>query len=108
MSATERDPDEMSEEELAEYFYEHRDELAGEEVPSRTPARLDVMFSARFSREEADAVREAADEAKMTLSAFLRQAVLATTGRRVVDLERVRKDVAKLRELSDDAWQALA
>lgn len=108
MSAKERDPEEMSEEELAEYFYEHRDELAGEEVPSRAPARLDVMFSARFSRDEAAAVREAADQAEMSLSAFLRQAVLAVTEKRVVDLERVRRDVAKLRELSDDALRALA
>ncbi len=30
--------------ELAADFYEHRDDLAGDEVPSEKPARLDVIF----------------------------------------------------------------
>lgn len=69
----------MDEEALAEYFYEHRDELAGEVVPSETPTRLDVVFSVRFSRMEADAVHVAAEHARLTPSEFLRRAALAWT-----------------------------
>ena len=31
-------PDEMTEAELADYFYTHRDDLAGEEVPTAHPS----------------------------------------------------------------------
>lgn len=69
----------MDEETLAEYFYEHRDELAGEIVPSTTPARLNVAFSVRFSRTEAEVIRVAAEHAGLTPSEFLRRAALAGT-----------------------------
>lgn len=74
---TPKSPDEMSEAELAEYFYTHRADLAGDEVASRPLARMDVMISARFSRAEAAEVRAAAERATMSVSAFLRQCVLA-------------------------------
>lgn len=44
-----KNPDEMTEAELADYYYAHRDDLAGEVVPSHTPSRLDVMISTRSS-----------------------------------------------------------
>src|SRR5262245_35883566 len=59
------DVDNMTEAELAEHFHRHRDNLAGEEMESRAPTRLDVMISARFSREEAAALRAAAARAGM-------------------------------------------
>lgn len=93
---------------LAEEFYRHRGDLAGEEVPSVTPARLDVMVSARFSAQEAQALRRAADGAGMTLSAFLRQCALAASQTNVIDLDRVRQDVVRLRDLASDALRALA
>jgi len=102
MTDAPRDPNDLTEEELAEYFYAHRDELAGEEVTSVEPKRLDVMFSARFSRDEAEAVRGAADRAGMPLSAYLRYAVLAVEDKHV-DLDRVRRDLARVRALSNDA-----
>lgn len=38
-TAADRAPEGMTEAELADYFYLHRDDLAGEEVPSRPPLR---------------------------------------------------------------------
>lgn len=102
------DVDKMTEAELAEYFHRHRDELAGEKVESRAPIRLDVMISVRFSGDEASALRAAAERAGMSLSAFLRQSVLAASTSNVVDLDRVRQDVARVQELASDALRALA
>src|SRR5215211_4066229 len=102
------DVDKMTEAELAEHFHRHRDDLAGDEVESRTPTRLDVMISARFSREEATALRAAAERAGMSLSAYLRQTALAAFATNVVDLDRVRQDVARVKELAADALRALA
>lgn len=100
-------PDDMSEAELAEHFYTHRHDLAGEEVSSQTPARMDVMISARFSQAEAEQVRTAAASGQMSVSAFLRQGVLAALGPAVVDLRRVRADLVEVRARADDALAAL-
>ncbi|HZN18903.1 MAG TPA: hypothetical protein VFB84_12115 [Micromonosporaceae bacterium] len=102
------DVDKMTEAQLAEYFQRHRDDLAGDEVDSRPPARLDVMISIRFTREEAAVLRTAAEHAGMSLSAYLRQTALAASATNVVDLDRVRRDVARVRELASDALRALA
>lgn len=104
----EKNPEKMTDAELAADFYEHRHELAGDEVPSRQPARLDVMVSARFTRDEVRILREAAEHAGMSLSSFLRQSALVAAASNVVDLERVRQDVARMRELAMDALRALA
>jgi hypothetical protein len=74
---TSKNPDEMTEAELADYFYTHRDDLAGDEVPSQMPERLDVMLSVRFSAAEAAEIRATAQRARMSVSAFLRQQALA-------------------------------
>jgi hypothetical protein len=103
-----KSPDEMTEAELAEYYYSHRDELAGEEVTSRTPARMDVMVSARFSKTEAAKVRAAAARANMSLSAFLRRRVLASLEDNVIDLDRARADLREMRSKATDALRALA
>lgn len=105
---TERNPDAMTEAELAADFYEHRDDLAGDEVPSEKPARLDVMLSARFSRDEVEVLRGSAQRAGLTLSAFLRQSALRAASTNVVDLDRVRQDVARMSDLAADALRALA
>jgi uncharacterized protein (DUF1778 family) len=102
-----RDPESMSEEELAEYYYAHRDELAGEEVPSRKPRRLDVMISARFTPEEAGVVRAAAHRAGLSVSAYLRLRALGEEAANVVDLDQVRKDLAAARTVVDHALRAL-
>jgi hypothetical protein len=103
---TSKNPDEMTEAELADYYYTHRDDLAGEEVPSPVPKRLDVMLSVRFSAAEAAEIRAAAQRARMSVSAFLRQQALASTSN-VVDLARVRADLEDMRAKAADALQAL-
>jgi uncharacterized protein (DUF1778 family) len=103
-----KSPDAITEAELAADFYEHRDDLAGDEVPSKLPARLDVMISARFTREEAETLRDSAAQAGMSVSGFLRQSALTAAVTNVVDLDRVRQDVAGMRELAADALRALA
>lgn len=103
-----KNPDEMTEAELADYYYEHRDDLAGEEVPSHTPRRLDVMISARFSTSEAAAVRAAAERARMSVSAFLRQQALDAVDSNVVDLVRLRADLEDVRCKATDALRAIS
>jgi hypothetical protein len=66
------------------------------------------MISARFSAAEAAQVRAAAEQARMSGSAFLRQQALAAVGGNVVDLARVRADLEDMRSKATDALQALA
>lgn len=107
MPGTAKNPDDMTEAELAEYYYANRSDLAGDEVPSRTPSRLDVMISVRFSAAEASTVRAAAERAHMSVSAYLRQRALSPGGE-VVDLDRVRADLRAVRATAADALHALA
>ncbi len=44
----------------------------------------------------------------MTVSAYLRQAGLSAAAARVVDIDRLRRDVDEARARIDDAWRALA
>jgi uncharacterized protein (DUF1778 family) len=101
-------PDEMTEAELADYFYTHRDDLAGEEVASQPPKRMDVMISTRFSPGEAAELRAAAAQAGLSVSAFLRQSVMTTMRDTVVDLERARADLKDVYSKAADALQALS
>jgi hypothetical protein len=103
-----KDPDDMTEAELAQYYYTHRDDLAGDEVPSRVPERMDVMISARFTQSEAAEVRAAAERARMSISAFLRQRVMASLNSNVVDLDRARADLKDVYSKAADALRALA
>lgn len=101
--------EEMTEAEEAEYLYSHRGDpdLAGEEVPYTPPRGARVAV--RLSFDEERRVRQAAEAAGMTVSAFLRQAALAAAqARPVVDIERLRRDVDEARSRIDDAWRALA
>lgn len=99
---------EMTDAELAEYYYAHRDDpaMVGEEV-AYTPPR-GARVAVRLSFDEERRIREAAEAAGMTVSAFLRQAALTAAVGQVVDIERLRRDVDAARSRIDDAWQALA
>lgn len=103
-----KNPDQMTEAELADYYYANRDDLAGDEVPSRTPARMGVMMSVRLSKEEAAEVRAAAARADMSVSAFLRHCALGSLGDNVIDLDRVRADLRDVRSRAADALRALS
>lgn len=97
-------PDEMTEAELADYFYAHRDDLAGDKVSSREPERMDGMISTRFSPAEAAEMWAAAARAELSVSAFLRQCVMASLSEKVVDLDRA---LADLRDVYSKAAVAL-
>lgn len=102
------DVKQMTEAQLADHYYAQRDdpEAVGEQVDYRPPrgARVGV----RLSFDEARQIREAAELAGMTVSAYLRQAGLSAAAARVVDIERLRHDVDEARARIDDAWRALA
>lgn len=70
-------PSDMTEAELAEWQYAHRDVLdpeEGEEVEFDISQQLSVTISFRLPGAEADAIREAAREAGLSLSEWIRQA----------------------------------
>lgn len=101
-------PAEMTETELADYFYAHRNDLAGDEATSQAPERMDVMISTRFSQAEAAELRAAAARAELSVSAFLRQRIMATLSDKVVDVERARADLKDVYSKAADALHALA
>ena len=105
---TEKQLDEMTEAELAEHYYSHRDDIdsAGEEVDYVPPRAARVAI--RLSFEEERRIRQAAEAAGMSVSAFLRQVGLRAASGGVVDIDRLRRDVNEARARIDDAWQALA
>jgi uncharacterized protein (DUF1778 family) len=105
---SEKQPEQMTEAELAEYYHEHRDdpEAVGETVAYVPPRAARVAV--RLSFEEESTIREAAQRSGMTVSAFLRQAGLAAASSDVIDLERLRRDVREARAHIDDAWRSLA
>lgn len=77
-------------------------------MTSQPPERMDVMISTRFSPGEAAELRAAAAQAGLSVSAFMRQCVMATLGDAVVDLERARADLKDVYSKAADALQALA
>jgi uncharacterized protein (DUF1778 family) len=101
-------PNEMTEAELAEYYYEHRNDsdMLGEQV-DYVPPRA-ARIAVRLSHEEERRIRQAAQAAGMSVSAFLRQVGLTASGTAVVDLDRLRRDVDEARARIDDAWKTLA
>jgi uncharacterized protein (DUF1778 family) len=104
---TEKQPEQMTEAELAEYYYAHRNDpdMLGEQV-EYVPPRA-ARAAVRLSFEEEDRIRQAAQRAGMSVSAFLRQAGLSAARVHVVNLERLRRDVNEARARIDDACQAL-
>ena len=70
-------PKDMTDAELAEWQYAHRDELesaADEEVEIEISPQLSVTISFRLPGHEADAIREAARDAGVSLSEWIRRA----------------------------------
>ena len=96
--------------ELAEVYYErrHEDNVWNEPEALEKPARLDVTLSVRFTREELEAVRGAAERAGLKPTAFIRQAAVEALARAPVDRARLERDLASALELMRDAQRALA
>ncbi|MHB1535332.1 MAG: plasmid mobilization protein [Acidimicrobiales bacterium] len=105
---TEEHLGEMTEAELAEHYYSHRDDIdsGGEEEVDYVPPRA-ARVAIRLSFEEERRIRQAAEAAGMSVSAFLRQVGLRAASGAVVDIDRLRRDVNEARARMDDAWQAL-
>jgi hypothetical protein len=71
-----RDLNEMTDAELAEWQYAHRDELEAEEgelVDVEFAPQVSVTMSFRLSGAEADAIRDAANDAGLSVSEWIRQ-----------------------------------
>ncbi|MEV6982407.1 hypothetical protein AB0M95_14255 [Sphaerisporangium sp. NPDC051017] len=102
------DVEQLSEAELAELYYAHRDDpdAQGEEALRTEPSRLSSIVSVWFTPEETVRLRRAAEEAGLTLSSYIRQCAL-TTSDRPVDIDRVRRDVEEAGRRLSDALRAL-
>lgn len=103
-------PKGMSDEEWADYVYEHRNDPVDpadiktlESVPS---AKLSVNASVRLTPEEHDSVQRAAAESGMTISAYIRARILDAD--RVVDYPRVRADLDRINAALGDLREAIA
>jgi hypothetical protein len=105
-----RQPGQRGEADVAERYYERRHEDGDWAEPEQLdkPARLDVTLSVRFTREELEAVRAAAERAGIKPTAFIRQAAIDALSRRPVDRARLQHDLAKAVELMEDAQRSLA
>lgn len=105
---TGKQPEQMTEAELADHYYAHRDDpdMTGNQV-EYVPPRA-ARIAVRLSFEEERRLRQAAEAAGMTVSAFLRQAGMTAAATGVINIDRVRRDVNEARARIDDAWRALA
>jgi hypothetical protein len=100
----------LTEAELAKRYYDRRHEDGDWALPEplEKPARLEVTLSVRFSRDELEAVRAAAERAGIKPTAFIRQAAVEALSRRPVDRARLEQDLARAVELMRDAQRTLA
>lgn len=103
-------PDGMSDEEWADYAYQHRNDPVDpadietlESVPS---PRLSVNASVRLTPEEHQAIQRAAEESGMTISAYIRARILDAG--RTVDYSRVRADLERISSALGDLRNAIA
>jgi uncharacterized protein (DUF1778 family) len=99
--------DDMGEAEAADRYYAHRDEAdtVGEEVAYVPPRGARIAL--RLSFDDERHIRQAAERAGITVSAFVRQAALQAAGKEAVDIERLRRELEQARAHLDDARDAL-
>lgn len=102
--------EQLTEAERAEGHYQRRDDEGewGEPEPVVKPARLEATLSVRFTREELDAVREAAERAGMKPTTFIREAAVAAVARQPLDRARLERSISKALALMHDAQRTLA
>ncbi|WP_433218830.1 hypothetical protein ACQP00_13540 [Dactylosporangium sp. CS-047395] len=86
----------------AEDLYEHRDEVAGEVVPSEWVPASEVrsVVSVRFAPGEISSVIDAANAAGVPLSTYIRNAALAAAA--PVDLEAARRELRAAQRAIDE------
>lgn len=108
-----RDLDEMTEAELAEWQYAHRDELdsdEGEAVDADVSPQLSVTLSFRVPGSEADSIREAAREAGMSMSEWIRRAcaVAAAPDAATARAQKAQEDLDQAVRLVQTAQRRMA
>jgi hypothetical protein len=64
----------------AQWLYDHRDDLDGEEVEFEVVKPLSVTFAFRLPEDEANAIRSAAESAGLSVSEFIRSACREAAG----------------------------
>lgn len=107
-------PDDLTEAELAEWHYAHRDVLdeeEGEEVEADVRPQLSITISFRLPGDEADAIRKAARASGVSMSEWIRDACAvalkpdeAAHGRRVAlsQLDDARRELEVLASRLDE------
>lgn len=103
-------PSGMSDEEWADYVYEHRNDRMDpadiETLEAEPSPRHSVNASVRLTPEEHRAVQQAAEESGMTVSAYIRARLLS--GGRAVDYPRARADLERITAALGDLRKAIA
>lgn len=101
--------DAMTDEQAAEHYYRHRDEIEREpgEPVDMEPARpLSLVVSVRLREGEAEQVAAASEAAGMKVSTFIRQAAVAAAARdESLDREALTRRLASVRRAVDDVEQ---
>jgi uncharacterized protein (DUF1778 family) len=91
----------------AQWLYEHRDELEGEDVDFEAVKPASVTFAFRLPPDEAKAIRDAAETAGISVSEFIREACRRTIGAtQPLDRVRLRRAVEALRRDVEDLRDA--
>ncbi len=101
--------DAMTDEQAAEYYYRHRDEIEhepGEPVDIEPARSLSLVVSVRLREDEAEKVAAASEAAGMKVSTFIRQAAVAAATRdEPLDREALARRLASVRRAVDDVEQ---
>ncbi|MGH4000147.1 MAG: plasmid mobilization protein [Pseudonocardiaceae bacterium] len=101
--------DAMTDEQAAEQYYRHRDEIErelGEPVDIESARPLSLVVSVRLREDEAEQVGAASEAAGMKVSTFIRQAAVAAATRdEPLDREALARRLASVRRAVDDVEQ---
>jgi len=107
--STDNELDVMTDEQAAEYYYRHRDEIEqepGEPVDIELARPLSLVVSVRLRADEVEQVGTASEAAGMKISTFIRQAALAAaTHDEPLDCEALARRLASVRRAVEDVEQ---
>lgn len=90
----------------ADDLYEHRDQVAGDDVPTEYAPEIRSVVSVRFSRGELDGIATAAAAAGLPLSTYIRNAALAAS--MTIDVEAARRELRTATKALDELRRRLS
>ncbi|MGI5180608.1 plasmid mobilization protein [Dactylosporangium sp. CA-152071] len=90
---------------IAEDLYEHRDQAAGDEVPTEYAGEVRSVVSVRFSRGELDDIAAAAAAAGQPLSTYIRNAAMAAAV--AIDIDAARRELRAAARALDELGRSL-